>query len=94
MFDHFKPAGNRILVKIIEQETKTSGGIYMPGSVEQEVKTGSVLQVGPGRKNEEGKHVPMDVNVGDTVFFGRYAGTKADEHYLLLREDELLGSIS
>lgn len=91
MFDTFKPLGNRLVAKITVAETMTAGGIYIPSTAEKEINTGSVLSVGPGRKTDDGKIIPMDIKVGDTVFFNKYAGVKVGTEHLILREDEVMG---
>jgi chaperonin GroES len=90
-----RPLQDRIIVERIEEETKTKGGIIIPDTVSKEKpQEGKVIAVGKGKKNEEGKLIPMDVKVGDRVLFGKYSGSEvkiAGEEYLIMREDDILG---
>ena len=92
----FRPLQDRILIKRIENEAKTSGGIIIPDAAKEKPQQGKVVAVGNGKKLDDGKTVPMDVKKGDTILFGKYSGSeiKLDgvEH-LILREDEILGVI-
>ena len=92
----FRPLQDRILIKRIENEAKTSGGIIIPDAAKEKPQEGKVVAVGNGKKLDDGKTVPMDVKKGDTILFGKYSGSeiKLDgvEH-LILREDEILGVI-
>ena len=90
-----KPIGNRVLIKRAEAKT-TKGGILLPDSAKEKPKIGEVVAVGPGKTDEEGKLLPMHVNVGDKVLFSAYAGTevKSDDvtiEYLIMTEEEILG---
>ena len=91
----FKPLGDRVLIKRIEQEEeKTSGGIYIPDTAKEKPQRGEVIAVGPGRMTEDGKTLPMNVKIGDEVLFGKYGGydIKLDgEEYLIIKEDEIYG---
>ena len=88
-----RPLGDRILVLGIEKEKKTKGGILIPDTAKEKPEEGKVVAVGAGKMNEKGKRVPLDVNKGDRVLFGKYAGNeiKIDgvEH-LIMREDDIL----
>jgi chaperonin GroES len=90
----FRPLQDRILIKRIENEAKTSGGIIIPDAAKEKPQEGKVVAVGNGKKLDDGSTVPMDVKKGDTILFGKYSGSeiKLDgvEH-LILREDEILG---
>ena len=92
----FRPLQDRILIKRIENEEKTSGGIIIPDAAKEKPQEGKVVAVGNGKKLDDGSTVPMDVKKGDTILFGKYSGSeiKLDgiEH-LILREDEILGVI-
>ena len=92
----FRPLQDRILIKWIENEEKTSGGIIIPDAAKEKPQEGKVVAVGNGKKLDDGSTVPMDVKKGDTILFGKYSGSeiKLDgvEH-LILREDEILGVI-
>ena len=88
-----KPLGDRVLVKVLEQEDKTAGGIFLPDTAKEKPQLGEVTAVGPGRKTEEGNVVPTEVNVGDKVLYAKYAGTEikiAGSDYLLLTEKDIL----
>jgi len=88
-----KPLGDRVLVKVLEQEDKTSGGILLPDTAREKPQLGEVTAVGPGRKTEEGNVVPTEVKVGDKVLYAKYAGTEikiASSDYLLLTEKDIL----
>jgi len=90
----FKPLGNRIVVEPLEgDEQVSSGGIYIPDTAKEKPQEGNVVAVGPGRLSDEGKRVPMEVEVGDTVVYSKYGGTEYKEgetEYLVLREDDIL----
>ena len=90
----FKPLGNRIVVEPLEGEEQVSaGGIYIPDTAKEKPQEGNVVAVGPGRLSDEGKRVPMEVGVGDTVVYSKYGGTEYKEgeiEYLVLREDDIL----
>jgi len=95
MAHRVRPLHDRIIVKGIEEEKKTSGGIVIPDTAKEKPQEGKVVAVGEGRR-EEGKLIPVDVKRGDRVLFGKYAGTeiKIDgEDHLILREDDVLGII-
>lgn len=89
-----KPLEDRVLVKPIESESKTASGLYLPESAKEKPVRGEVVATGPGKRLDNGKRAEMSVKKGDTVVYGKYAGTeveiKGDKH-LILRESELLG---
>lgn len=93
MFDKFRPLHNNVWVKRIEEETKTAGGLYIPDSAKQETQTGMIMAVGSGVRKENGEFQPLQVKVGDTVFFGKYVGTKAGESFVVLKEEDILGVV-
>lgn len=70
-----KPLGDRIVIKVIEDTEQTSGGIFIPDSAKEKPQKGEVVAVGLGKMNEKGEREPMDVKVGDTVLYAKYAGT-------------------
>ena len=70
-----KPLGNRIVIKVIEDTEQTSGGIFIPDSAKEKPQKGEVVAVGEGKMNEKGEREPMDVKVGETVLYAKYAGT-------------------
>jgi len=92
----FRPLHDRLLVKRLEEEEKTKGGIIIPDSAKEKPMEGKIIAVGKGKKLEDGKVSALDVKVGDKVLFSKYAGTdiKMDgEDYLIMREDDVLGII-
>ncbi len=89
-----RPMQDRIIVKRMEEETKTAGGIFIPETAKEKPQKGEVIAVGNGKKTEDGKVIPLDVKAGDKVLFGKYAGTEIKvegEEYLIMREDDILG---
>ena len=91
-----RPLADRVIVKRLENETKTASGIYIPDNAAQKPDQGEVLAVGPGRTSEEGKLVPLTVKVGDRVLFGRYGGqpVKVDgEELLVMKEEDLFAIV-
>jgi len=90
----FKPLGNRIVVEPSEDEEQmSSGGIYIPDTAKEKPQEGTVIAVGPGKLNDDGKRVPIEVEVGDTVVYSKYGGTEyreGDTEYLVLRDDDVL----
>jgi len=90
-----RPLYDRIVVKRIEDDTeKTAGGLFIPDSAKEKPQQGEVVSVGQGKRNEEGKLIPLDVKPGDRILFGKYSGSdiKLDgNEYLIMREDEVLG---
>jgi chaperonin GroES len=91
-----RPLQDRILVKRVESEEKTKGGIIIPDSAKEKPQEGKVVAVGKGKLDDDGKHMPLDVKKGDKILFSKYAGTEVtiegDEH-LIIREDDVLGVI-
>ena len=90
----FKPLGNRIVVEPIDTEEQMSaGGIYIPDTAKEKPQEGKIVAIGPGRLSDEGKRIPVEVAVGDTVVYSKYGGTEYREgstDYLVLREDDVL----
>ena len=90
----FKPLGNRIVVEPSEEDAQMSaGGIYIPDTAKEKPQEGTVVAVGPGKLTDDGKRVPMELAVGDTVVYSKYGGTEfkeGDTEYLVLREDDVL----
>lgn len=88
-----QPLADRLVVKPIEREEVTKGGIVLPDTVKERPQEGEVIAVGPGRKSEDGKLIPMEVKVGDVVIYARYGGTEIkieDEEVIILRESDIL----
>ncbi|MGC8880360.1 MAG: co-chaperone GroES [Anaerolineae bacterium] len=90
------PLGDRVIVEPLESEEVTPGGIVLPETAKERPQKGKVLAVGPGARDDQGKRIPIDVKVGDTVLYGRYSGTEVkikDKKYLILRESDVLAVI-
>jgi len=88
-----KPMGDRLVVKPIEQEEVSRGGILLPDTAKEKPQEGKVLAVGPGRLSDEGNRLPMDVKVGDIVVYAKYGGTEIkveEEELMILRESDIL----
>lgn len=91
-----KPLGDRLVVKPLEEEEVTPGGIVLPETAKEKPQKGEVLAVGPGSRDDEGKHIAMEVSVGDKVLYAKYGGTevKVDgDKLLILRESDILALI-
>ena len=91
-----RPLQDRIIVKRVEEEEKTKGGIIIPDTAKEKPMEGKVIAVGKGKLLEDGKIHPVDVKAGDRVLFGKYAGTEVkigEEEHLIMREDDILGVI-
>ncbi len=91
-----RPLQDRILVKRVEEEAKTKGGIIIPDSAKEKPIEGIVVAVGKGKRDDNGKLIELDVKKGDRVLFAKYAGTEVkinDEEHLVMREDDILGII-
>ena len=89
-----RPLYDRIVVRRIEEETKTTSGLFIPDAAKEKPQQGEVLSVGQGKRNEEGRLVPLDVKPGDRVLFGKYAGNeiKIDgTEYVIMKEEDVLG---
>jgi chaperonin GroES len=92
-----RPLDDRIVVKSVEAEDKTSGGILLPDSAKEKPSRAVVVAVGEGARNDEGKRMPLTVKVGDEILFGKYAGSEIKwngEEYKILRESEVLALIA
>jgi chaperonin GroES len=90
------PLHDRILVRRLEGEEKTRGGLIIPDSAKDKPQEGEVISAGKGKSNEEGKVRPLDVKAGDRILFGKYSGTEVKldgEDFLIMREEEVLGII-
>ena len=91
-----RPLADRVIVKRIDSETKTASGIVIPDAAAEKPDQGEVLAVGPGKRDENGKHIAVDVKVGDRVLFGKYAGqgVKVDgQELLVMREEDIMGVV-
>jgi chaperonin GroES len=90
----FRPLHDRVVVKRIEQDDKTTGGIIIPDTAKEKPMQGEVLAVGPGAKDEQGTVQPLDVQVGDTVLFGKWSGTEVTidgQDVLIMKESDIMG---
>jgi chaperonin GroES len=93
---NLRPLQDRIIVKRLEEETMTAGGLYIPDTAKEKPQKGEIIAVGKGKVTEDGKLIAVDLKVGEKVLFGKYAGTeiKIDGvDYLIMREDDILGVI-
>ncbi len=89
-----RPLHDRVVVKRVEEETKTAGGIVLPGSAAEKPSEGEVLAVGSGKPLDNGQVRPLEVKVGDKVLFGKYSGTEVKiggEQYIVMREEDIMG---
>jgi chaperonin GroES len=90
----FRPLGDRVLVRRVEEEAKTKGGIIIPDSAKEKPQEGEVLSIGPGGRDEQGKLHPLDVKVVDRILFGKWSGTEVKldgEDLLIMKESDILG---
>ena len=92
----FRPLHDRIVVKRIDAEEKTAGGIIIPDSAKEKPSQGEVIAVGPGGRDESGKLIPIDIQVGDRVLFGKWSGTEVKidgDDLLIMKESDILGIV-
>ncbi|TGQ12178.1 MULTISPECIES: co-chaperone GroES [unclassified Mesorhizobium] len=92
----FRPLHDRVLVRRIQAEEKTAGGIIIPDTAKEKPQEGEVIAVGPGARDESGKLVPLDVKVGDRILFGKWSGTEIKlngEDLLIMKESDVMGVI-
>ncbi|MBW6466480.1 MAG: co-chaperone GroES [Brevefilum sp.] len=92
-----KPLGNRLVVQPIEEEEITAGGIVLPETAKEKPQKGTVLAVGPGERNDQGEHMPLEVTEGDLVLFAKYSGTEIKydgKKLLIMRESDILAKIN
>jgi chaperonin GroES len=93
----FRPLHDRIVIKNIEAEAKSAGGIIIPDTAKEKPQEGEVVAVGPGGRDDTGKLVPIDIKVGDRVLFGKWSGTEvkiADDEYLIMKESDVMGVLT
>ena len=93
----FRPLHDRVVVKRIEGEEKTKGGIIIPDTAKEKPQEGKVVAVGPGGRDESGKLVPLDVKAGDVVLFGKWSGTEVKidgEDLLIMKESDIMGVVA
>ena len=92
----FRPLHDRVVVKRVEEEGKTKGGIIIPDTAKEKPMEGEIVAVGPGARDETGKVVPLDVRPGDRILFGKWSGTEVvldDEELLIMKESDIMGII-
>ncbi|HXQ12549.1 MAG TPA: co-chaperone GroES [Caulobacteraceae bacterium] len=90
----FRPLGDRVLIKRVEEEEKTKGGIIIPDTAKEKPQEGAVIAVGPGARDENGKLIPLDVKKGDRILFGKWSGTEVKidgDDLLIMKESDVLG---
>ena len=91
-----KPLADRILIRRLEEEEVKRGGIIIPDTAKEKPQEGEVVAVGPGRTNDDGKHIPLEVKTGDRILIGKYSGTDVKiegDEYVILREDDVLAIV-
>ena len=97
MATKLQPLADRVLVKPMEKEEKTKSGIYLPDTAKEKPQEGEIIAVGPGKMNDEGQRIPMDLKVGDKVLYAKYGGTEIkvdDVEMMILRENDILAKKS
>ena len=90
----FRPLHDRVVVKRLDEDTKTAGGIIIPDTAKEKPQQGKIIAVGPGARDETGKVIPLDVKAGDTVLFGKWSGTEVKidgDDLLIMKESDILG---
>ena len=93
---HFRPLHDRVVVRRIDAEAKTAGGIIIPDTAKEKPQEGEIIAAGPGGRNETGQLIPLDVKVGDRVLFGKWSGTEVKidgQDYLIMKGSDLLGIV-
>jgi chaperonin GroES len=93
----FRPLHDRVVVKRIDAEEKTAGGIIIPDTAKEKPSQGEIVSVGPGGRDESGKLIPMDVKAGDRVLFGKWSGTEVKidgVEYLIMKESDIMGVLA
>ncbi|HOB09065.1 MAG: co-chaperone GroES [Limnochordia bacterium] len=93
---NLKPLGDRVILKVLEAEEKTASGIFLPDNAKEKPQQGKVLAVGPGKYNDKGELIKVQVKEGDVVIFAKYAGTEVKyqgEEYLIVKESDLLAVV-
>jgi len=90
----FRPLHDRVVVRRVEEDTKTKGGIIIPDTAQEKPQQGEIIAVGPGGRDDAGKLVPLDVKAGDFVLFGKWSGTEVKiegVEYLIMKESDIMG---
>src|ERR1700716_2287869 len=93
---NLQPLGDRLIVEVLDEEETTFSGIVLPDMAKEKLQRGRVLAVGPGPRDDDGKHIPMDVDEGDEIVFSKYGGTEikvGTDEYLILRESDVLAKV-
>jgi chaperonin GroES len=93
---HFRPLGDRVLVRRVEEEEKTKGGIIIPDTAKEKPQEGEVIAVGPGTRDDDGKVTPLDVHIGERILFGKWSGTEVKidgEDLIIMKESDILGVV-
>ncbi len=93
---NFRPLGDRVLVRRVDEEAKTKGGIIIPDTAKEKPQEGEVVAVGPGARDEDGERIEMDVRAGDRILFGKWSGTEVridGEDLLIMKESDILGVV-
>jgi chaperonin GroES len=96
-FMKIRPLHDRVIVRRLEEERKSAGGIVIPDNAAEKPDQGEVIAVGPGKRNEDGKREPLDVKVGDRILFGKYSGSTVKiegTEYLVMREEDIMGVVA
>lgn len=93
MFQKLRPLSNHVWVELIDKNEKTAGGLYIPDAAKEKAQTGKVLATGPGKQQSNGSIIPMQVAIGDIIFFGKFAGVAANDRCIVIKEDDILGII-
>jgi chaperonin GroES len=91
---HFRPLHDRVVVRRIEAEEKSAGGIIIPDTAKEKPSQGEIIAVGPGGRDEAGKLIPIDLRIGDRVLFGKWSGTEVKidgEEFLIIKESDIMG---
>lgn len=93
---NLKPLADRVIVRALEAEEKTAGGLYIPDTAKEKPQQGEVIAVGPGKISDDGKKIAMEVKVGDKVLYGKYSGTEVTvdgSDYLIMRENDIFAIV-
>jgi chaperonin GroES len=93
---NLKPLADRVIVRALEAEEKTAGGLYIPDTAKEKPQQGEVIAVGPGKISDDGKKIVMEVKVGDKVLYGKYSGTEVTvdgSDYLIMRENDIFAIV-
>ncbi len=93
---NLKPLADRVIVRALEAEEKTAGGLYIPDTAKEKPQQGEVIAVGPGKISDDGKKIAMEVKVGDKVLYGKYSGTEVTvdgDDYLIMRENDIFAIV-